>query len=120
MDGTDAEEKEQCMAEEVSVTDDNFNEIVSNSKGLVLVDFGADWCMPCRMIAPTIEALAEEYKGRVAVGKLDVDKNQMAAARFSVTGIPTIMLFKDGEAVERLVGLQTAEALKAVLEKHLT
>ena len=108
------------MAEEVKITDDNFDEQVKNHKGLVLVDFGADWCMPCRMLAPTIEQLAEDYEGQVKVGKLDVDKHSNSAAAFSVTGIPTIMLFKDGEPVERLVGLQTADALKAVIDKHVS
>ena len=107
------------MAEEVRITDDNFDEVVTKSKGLVLVDFYADWCMPCRMLAPTIEQIAKDYAGRVKMGKLDVDKNPDTAATFSVTGIPTLMLFKDGKSAERLVGLQTAEALKAVLDKHL-
>jgi len=107
------------MAEEVKLTDDNFDALVKKTKGLVLVDFYADWCMPCRMLAPTIEQLAAAYEGRVTIGKLDVDKNSSTAASFSVSGIPTLILFKDGEPVERLVGLQTADALKAVLDKHL-
>ncbi len=110
----------QQMAEEVKITDENFDQEVKNSKGLVLVDFYADWCMPCRMLSPTIEQLAKDYGGKVKVGKLDVDKNSNAAAAFSVTGIPTIMLFKDGEPVERLVGLQTADALKSVIDKHVS
>lgn len=107
------------MSDEVRITDADFDSAVTNAKGLVLVDFYADWCMPCRMLAPAIEALATEYKGRVKVGKLDVDKNPSAAAAHSVSGIPTIILFKDGEPAERLVGLQTAEALKAAINKHL-
>lgn len=108
------------MAEEVRITDDNFDEAVKKSKGLVLVDFYADWCMPCRMLSPIIEQLAEDYQGRVTIGKLDVDKNPDVAAALSVTGIPTLMLFKDGQSVERLVGLQTADALTAVFDKHLS
>ena len=108
------------MAEEVTITDDNFDEHVKNHKGLVLVDFYADWCMPCRMLAPTIEQIGKDYEGRLKVGKLDVDKQSNSAAAYSVTGIPTIMLFKDGEPVERLVGLQTADALKAVIDKHVS
>ena len=108
------------MAEEVRITDDNFDEAVKKSKGLVLVDFTADWCMPCRMLNPIIEQLAEDYQGRVTIGKLEVDNNPDLAAAFSVTGIPTLMLFKDGQSVERLVGLQTADALKAVFDKHLS
>ena len=108
------------MTEEVKITDENFEEQVKNHKGLVLVDFYADWCMPCRMLEPTIEQLAAEYQGRLKVGRLDVDKNFNSAAGFSVTGIPTLILFKDGEPVERLVGLQTADALKAVIDKHVS
>ena len=108
------------MADEVKLTDDNFEQLVTNSKGLVLVDFYADWCAPCRMLAPIIEQIANDYEGKVTVGKLDVDKSSNTAATFSVSGIPTTMLFKDGESVERLVGLQTAEALKAVIDKHLS
>ena len=107
------------MGDEVILTDGNFEEKVTNSKGLMLVDFYADWCMPCRMLAPQIEELAKEYAGRATVGKLDVDKNPQSASSFSVSGIPTLILFKDGEVAERLVGLQTGEALKAVLDKHL-
>ena len=107
------------MADEVKITDGNFDEVVAKSKGLVLVDFYADWCLPCRMLTPTMEQLAKDYAGRVKIGRLDVDKNPDAAVAFSVTGIPTLMLFKDGKSVERVVGLQTADALKAVLDKHL-
>jgi len=107
------------MAEEVKITDDNFDREVKDHEGLVLVDFYADWCMPCRMIAPTIEQLAKDYEDSLKVGRLDVDKNSGSAAAFSVTGIPTLLLFKDGEPVERLVGLQTADALKAVIDKHV-
>ena len=92
------------MSNEKVITDANFDAEVKNAKGLVLVDFGADWCMPCRMIAPTMEKIADDYAGRVTVGTLDVDKNFNIAAAFSVTGIPTLILFKDGEVAERLVG----------------
>ena len=105
---------------EMTVTDGNFDEVVKKAKGLVLVDFTADWCMPCRMLAPTLEALAKEYEGRVTIGKLDVDSNFNTAMAFSVAGIPTLILFADGQPVERLVGLQTPATLKSVLEKHLS
>ncbi|MHC4714689.1 MAG: thioredoxin [Planctomycetota bacterium] len=107
------------MAGEVVISDADFEEAVTKDKGLVLVDFYADWCMPCRMLAPTIEAIATEYEGRVKVAKLDVDKNPATSEAHSVSGIPTLMLFKAGEPVERLVGLQTADALKAAIDKHL-
>ena len=108
------------MAEEKIITDANFDTEVKKAKGLVLVDFYADWCMPCRMIAPILEQLAQEYADNLVVGRLDVDKNFNTAAAFSVTGIPTLILFKDGEMVERIVGLQPAEALKGVIDKHLS
>ena len=106
------------MSHEVAITDANFNEKVKNSKGLVLVDFYADWCAPCRMLAPVIEKLADEFAGKVTVGKCNVDANMNTASSFSVTGIPTVILFKDGQPVERLVGLQTADVLQGILKKH--
>jgi thioredoxin 1 len=108
------------MSDEVKLTDDNFEETVGKSEGLFLVDFYADWCMPCRMLAPHIEEIAKEYAGRVTVGKLDVDKSGRTAAGFSISGIPTVILFQDGAPVERLTGLQTVDALKAVIDKHLS
>jgi len=107
------------MSNEVVLTDANFNEKVKKAKGLVLVDFYADWCMPCRMLAPTLEKIADDYAGKITVGKLNVDANSSTASSFSVTGIPTLILFKDGSQVERLVGLQTADVLKTLIEKHL-
>jgi len=107
------------MANETMLTDQNFDQEVKKAKGLVLVDFYADWCMPCRMLTPIVHQLAEEYAGKVTIGKLDVDKNFNTAAQFSVSGIPTLILFKDGQMKERLVGLQPIDALKNVLEKHL-
>jgi thioredoxin 1 len=107
------------MSNEVILSDANFDEKVKKAKGLVLVDFYADWCMPCKMLAPTIDKLATEFAGKLTVGKLNVDANFGTASTFSVSGIPTIMLFKDGTAVERLVGLQTADILKGIINKHL-
>lgn len=107
------------MSNEMVLTDADFDQKVKQAKGLVLVDFFADWCMPCRMLAPTIEKLAAEYSGKVTVGKLDVDKSFNTASQYSVTGIPTIILFKNGEPVERMVGLQPIDALKSVLNRHL-
>ncbi len=107
------------MAEEIVLTDADFDQAVKKAKGLVLVDFYADWCMPCRMLAPIVHQVAEEYAGKIKVGKLDVDKNFNTAANYSVTGIPTLILFKDGEAAERLVGLQPIDTLKSVIDKHL-
>ena len=107
------------MSTEVVLTDANFDEKVKKAKGLVLVDFYADWCMPCRMLAPTVEKLAGEFTGKVTVGKLNVDANFNTASSYSVSGIPTLILFKDGAPAERLVGLQTADVLRGILNKHL-
>ncbi len=101
-------------------TDENFEAEVLRSKEPVLVDFWATWCPPCRMIAPFIEAAADQFAGRVRVGKLDVDQNPKVADRYGITGIPTLLLFKDGQVVEQRVGaLPQAEILR-LLEAHAT
>lgn len=104
--------------EPLHVTDANFDETLKSNR-LVLVDFWAGWCGPCRALAPTIEELAEEYAGKALVAKLDVDKNPGKAECFQVFSIPTLIVFKDGCEVERLVGLCAKGKLDAVLKKHL-
>lgn len=91
-------------------TDDNFEEKISS--GVVLVDFYADWCGPCRMLTPVIEGVAEEMQGQASFAKLDIDQNQKVASQFQVTSVPTLVLYKDGKEVNRLVGLRDAEAIK--------
>ncbi len=89
----------------ITVTDDNFNAEVVQSDDLVMVDFWADWCGPCRIIAPVVEQLADDYADKgLKVGKLDVDENQQVAARFGIRSIPTILFFRNGEVVDSLVG----------------
>jgi thioredoxin 2 len=95
----------------IIVTDQNFPETVESSSMPVLLDCWAAWCGPCRIIAPVIDALAKELAGRVRVGKLDVDSNQMTAARFRVQSIPTLLIIKNGHEVDRIVGAQTKEAI---------
>ena len=103
----------------VTVTDENFEREVGEAKGLVLVDFWASWCGPCRMIAPAVEQLAREYEGRVKVGKLDVDANPATAARFNVRSLPSLLLFRDGERIDTIVGAAPKSALEQRLQQHL-
>lgn len=107
------------MADVLTFTDQNFKAEVLESKEPVLVDFWAVWCMPCRAIAPTIDALATEYKGRAKVGKLNVDENQQVAARYGIRSIPTLLVFKDGKPVDQIVGVQPKDKLASALDKVL-
>ena len=106
------------MAKPIEVTDANFDETLGGHP-LVLVDFWAEWCAPCRMIAPILEELAQEYQGKLVVAKLDVDENPKTAMRFRVMSIPTVILFKNGQPVEVLVGAQPKRNFQAKIEKHL-
>lgn len=101
------------------VTDATFAAEVEQAKGLVLVDFWAEWCGPCRAIAPILEGLAREYQGRIQIAKLDVDANQRTAMRFNVRSIPTLLFFKDGKLVDSVVGLTQKSALAARIDSHL-
>jgi thioredoxin 1 len=101
------------------VSDATFDDEVTNADTLTLVDFWADWCGPCKMIAPTIEELAEEYRGRLKVCKLDVDSNQRTAQRFAVRSIPSMLFFKDGDVVETVIGAVRKQRLAEVIEAHL-
>ena len=105
--------------EPVIVTDANFITVVEKSHLPVLLDLWAAWCGPCRMIAPTIKILASELAGKVLVGKLDVDANPRTAARFGVQSIPTLLILKDGKEVDRIVGVQSREAILRRLNPYL-
>lgn len=107
------------MAKPIVVTDGTFDELVVNADKPILVDFWAEWCGPCKMIAPVLEELAGELDGQLMIGKLDVDSNQNTAYAFGVMSIPTLLLFKNGEPVDRIVGYQPKPALKNRLQKHL-
>lgn len=107
------------MSAPIKVTDATFDEKVTNAQGLVLVDFWAEWCGPCKMIAPVLEELAGELDGKLTIGKLDVDHNPDTAMAFGVMSIPTLLLFKDGAPVDRIVGFQPKPQLKKRLELHL-
>jgi thioredoxin 1 len=99
------------------VTDANFEETIKKNK-IVLIDFWANWCGPCRALAPTIQELAKEYSGKALVGKLDVDENPVTAERFQVFSIPTMIIFKNGDETERLVGLCPKSRIADTLKKH--
>lgn len=100
----------------VNITDQSFDEEISSGK--VLVDFWAPWCGPCKMIAPVLEDLDAELGDELKIAKINVDDNPDTASRFGVMSIPTLILFKDGQPVDKVVGLQSKDALKAFVERH--
>ena len=101
------------------VTDDTFDKEVLQADQPVLVDFWAVWCGPCRMIAPTVEALAKEYAGKAKVAKVNVDENSLTPSKYNIRGIPTLLLFKDGQVQEQLVGAASRDVIEKMLKKHL-
>lgn len=103
----------------IVLTSGNFDEEVLNFQMPVLVDLYADWCGPCKAMAPVVDALAKEYEGRVKVGKLNVDENQEIASRYGVMSIPTFLMIKDGEVKEKLTGMRDKKELVGVIEKTL-
>ncbi len=88
-------------------------------KGLVFVDFFANWCMPCKMMHPVLEELSEEFEGKMKFSEVDVDENQQLSAKYDISSIPNMILFKDGQPVERVIGVQSKENLKELFKKHL-
>lgn len=108
------------MSHPVTVTDASFKAEVLDSEVPVLVDFWAAWCSPCKMIAPIVEDLANEYEGRFKVAKMDVDANPVTPGMFGIMSIPTLMIFRRGEASDRIVGYQPKPALRVKMDAHLT
>ncbi len=100
----------------LQVTDDNFEQEVVKAKLPVLVDFWAEWCMPCRMIAPTLHELAEEYDGKVKFTQLNTDENRDTAVKFGIQAIPTLLVFKEGKVAKKVVGVKAKRELKEVLD----
>jgi thioredoxin 1 len=107
------------MADPVNISDDVFEEEVLNSDTPVLVDFWAEWCGPCHMIAPSVKEIADEQSGSLKVAKLDIDENPVTPGRYGIMSIPTLMLFKDGEAVARIIGAMPKDRILAQVLPHL-
>ncbi len=103
----------------VHLTDDTFDDQIRKVKGPVLVDFWAAWCGPCKMIAPSLDQIADEMAGRITVAKVDVDQNGDVANRFGIRSIPTLMVFKDGRVVDQMIGNAPKDHIRRLLEKHL-
>ena len=106
-------------ANTIDVTDVSFEAEVLKSRIPVLVDFWAEWCGPCKAIAPTLEAVAKDYQGRAKVVKLNVDQNISTPSRYNIKGIPTLLLFRDGVVKDQIVGTSTRENIAKVIDKHL-
>jgi thioredoxin 1 len=100
-------------------TDTNFPTDIGASSGLTMIDFWAEWCGPCRMLGPTIEAVADEYAGKVKVFKMNVDNNPETPTKFHIRGIPTVIFFKNGQPVDQLVGNQPRDVIVQTIQKHL-
>ena len=111
--------EKQTVTSTITVNDENFDDEVLRSNIPVLVDFWAEWCGPCKVVGPTVEALASDYQGKVKVAKLNVDDNPEAAGRFGVRSIPTLIVFKDGEAQQAAIGVKPKGQLAELIEKVL-
>jgi len=107
------------MTHPVTVTDASFEQEVIKAQGPVLVDFWAPWCGPCRMVAPVLEQISEDLQGQLTIAKVNVDENQGIAGSLGIMSIPTLMLYKDGKAVETIVGFQPKPKLMAKIQPHL-
>lgn len=105
-------------AKPIEVTDETFAEEIEGADGLVMVDFWAEWCGPCRMVGPIVEELAGEYAGKLKVAKVDVDENQKIAQKYGIRSIPSILFFKDGDHVETVVGAVPKGHLEQKIEEH--
>jgi len=107
------------MAKEVTLTSANFEDEVQNSAIPVLVDFWAEWCVPCKMIGPILEEIAEAFDGKIKVGKINVDQEEALAGRFNIISIPTLMVFKGGEVVNQQVGAGSRDAIEKLFADYI-
>ncbi len=107
------------MSDIFQVTDDNFESEIMKSDLPAMVDFWAEWCGPCRMVGPVVEELANQYKGKVKIGKMDVDKNRQTPAKFGIRNIPTLILFKGGQVAQTIIGAQPKSYIEGELKKLL-
>ena len=105
------------MTEPITVSDDNFDQMVLQAKTPVLVDFWAPWCRPCMMVSPILDELAKEYSGRATVARVDVDQNPKTASRYNVMSIPTLLIFDKGEPISHTVGFRPKDELKQTLDE---
>lgn len=103
----------------LTITNDNFEELVLKSEVPVLLDFWAIWCGPCKAIAPTMDELAEEYDGRFKIGKINVDEVEALVQKFNIMSIPTLIIFKDGNQAEKIIGARSKTDLKLLLDKYI-
>ena len=103
----------------LEVNDSNFEEIVINSQNIIVVDFWAPWCGPCRKLAPVLDEIASDFEGKVDVFKINADENLETAKKYSVSGLPSVLVFKNGEPVERMVGLMPKSTIVNNINKHL-
>ncbi len=107
------------MGDILQVTDENFEQEILKSNIPAMVDFWAEWCGPCKMVGPVVEELAKEYEGKIKIGKMNVDENRQTPAKFGIRAIPTLILFKDGQVAQTIVGAQPKSAIEEELKKLL-
>ena len=107
------------MSKPIELNDENFDQELTSSQVPVLVDYWAEWCGPCKMVAPVLEEIAEEYEGKLLIGKVDVDSNRDSAAKQNVMSIPTLILFKDGKPIDQRIGALSKVQLEEFLEEYI-